>query len=67
MAKKAGLAAYLNLASLDELSSLRSRDKPFGLVCREGLDRPKPFASHCGALIAFAGLALVVLLALSFL
>ena len=48
MAKKAGLAAYLNLASADELSSLRSRDKPLGLVCREGPDRPKPFASHCG-------------------
>ena len=46
--KKAGVAVYLNLASAEELHSFGHKGEAVGVVCREGPDRPKPFAPLSG-------------------
>jgi hypothetical protein len=48
ISNKMGLAAYLNLASPDELTSLQSKAGPVGLVCRGGQHSPKPLAPQFG-------------------
>lgn len=50
--REEGLAAYLNLASTMDLSTIQRRPGPSGIVCRRGATGPKPSPPSAGGYVS---------------